>query len=509
MISDVDEVVPVYEYDDLPTERLYRFKAINGKVYFLTPKSAYELRTSLIVPPNSSVYQNVYLGDYQYSNIDSMKLLLDGDNNSGTGHSSFLQTAHDTTRYAVWNNLINLDDECNIYAGGNIRAFTTEISWEEKSLVFDGAGMYVRAENVLDENDTQETIEVVFKTSNNTKKQYVFSNGSVSVGIIPKSEHGHDHGVFFVEYEDEGVIVTQETSTIAYNNRIYSVAISYNGTDMKLYINGQAALDAQTFETQPAEFATAPYKYKAEKFALGLNTYIGSVADVNSTAGVTITPYFVNGYPITPSFRMREHGLYDSKNTNLLTGNFHWAKDLFLSFADLNRTNNYSLYYGLQYNDGGSLFNQDFTYSSVALGSTITSGSNMDVLVRGSDSVIIRSNVGKIQNWSYSENATGHYTSIVPSEEVLTLGNWYYCFDNLKSNTSSGVRYAFKGEYEMNSNNLLNSDSATLFLGRRHNNTNNDSLVGEIYSVRAYDVALTEDNIQTNFIIDNTKYGIN
>lgn len=508
MIADVDEVIPVYEYEDLPT-RLFKFKAINGKVYFLTPQSAYELKTDIIVPPNIAAYENVFLGDYQYSCIDSMKVLLDGDNNSGTGHNPDLQTSHNTTRYAIWKNLVNLDDECNIYAGGTIRAYTTETEWGNQSLVFNGAGTYVRADNILDENAAQETIEVVFKTSNNTKKQYIFSNGSVSVGITPKTQYGHAHGVFFVEYEDEGVVVTQETSTIAYNNKIYSVAISYNGTDMKLYINGQNAIDAQNFETQPVEFATIPYKYKSGKFAVGIHAYIGTASDVNSTAGVTISPYFVEGYPIGPSYRMRSNGTYESKITNVTAGTYHWAKDLFLSFGDLNKVNVYTLLYGLKYNWGGVVQNQDFTYSNLTFGSRFVEGSSLDIISRASDSVIIRSNVGKIQNWKYSEGATGYYTDITPSEEVLTLGNWYYSFDNLKSNTSAGVRYAFKGDYSMDSNNLLNLDSASLFIGKRYNNSENDTLVGEVYAARAYDIALTEDNIQTNFIIDKTKYGIN
>lgn len=508
MIEDVDKVIPVYEYEDLPTNRS-RFKEINGKIYYLTPNSSYELKTDIMIPSNVSLYENVYRGDYQYSSSASMKVLLDGENNSGYGHNPTLST-DSSPKYAIWNNLMNLDDQCNIYGGGNIRAFFSGVTWKEDCLVFDGSGMYVLANNVLDENSGQETIEVVFETNNNTKKQYIFSNASISVGITPKTEHGYNHGVFFVEYENDGVIITQETSVIAYNNKKYNVAVTYNGTDVKLYINGVNSIDATKLETPSLNFSSLPYKSNPGKFALGINTYIGTVSDTTSTAGITISPFFVPSYPITPSYRTRSNGTDESKVTNVTVGNSYWTKDYFLNFADLNKTNIYSFQYALRYVDGGVLQNQDITFSNQFLGSSITAGGNaLDIIAKGSDSVIIRSNVGKILNWYWSKGIDGNYTTVTPTKEVSTLGSWYYSFNGLESNMSSGVRYWFKGEYELGTSNLLEVGAYDLYIGRKYTNSLNDTLSGKVYAVRAYDSALAEDNIQTNFRIDKTKYGIN
>ena len=508
MISDVDQVIPVYEYDDLPTNRA-RFKAINGKVYYLTPKSSYELKSDIILPPGSPLYDSVYLGDYQYSLADSLKLMLDGENNSGEGHNSELQTSQGYTRYAVWKNLVNMSEECDIYSGGNARAYTTNVTWEDDSLVVDGSGMYILADNILVENTTEETIEMVFKTTTNTKKQYLFSNSSMSVGITPKSEHGHSHGVFFIEYENNGVIVTKETNVIAYNNRIYHIAATFNGTDVKLYINGVSASDATSFETQPLNFDTVPYRYKSNRFAIGLNTYIGTISDHNSTAGITVTPYFVDGYPITPTFRVRNNGTHESKITNTTAGTSQWAKDFFLNFSDLTRVNYYNLSYALKYEYEGQIKAPEMLFNGMAFGSGESDGKSLEVVAKGSNSVIIKSNVGRINNWSYGRNSTSDYNPVNPSKEVQTLGSWYYSFENLESNTSSGVKYSFKGEYELNAGNLLSVDLSTLYIGRRYNTMANDSFVGQVYAVRAYDKALTEDNVQTNYRIDQTKYGIN
>lgn len=506
MISDVDEVIPVYEYADLPT-RNSRFKAINGKIYYLTPKSSYELRSDIVIPAGSPLYENVYQAEYQYSNTTSMKLMLDGDNNSGIGHDSSLQTSHGYTRYAVWKNLLNLDDECSIYSGGTNRAFTTGTNWEDQSLIFDGSGMYVLANDELNIDDSEETIEIVFKTTTNTKKQYLFSNSNTSVGIIPKS----GYGVFFLEYEKNGVVVTKETTITVESNKIYHVALTYNGIEAKLYVNGVSALESSNFQTTPISFSTVPYRYKSNRFAIGQHTYIGTIADTNATSGISILPYFVSGssYPITPEFRITAAGKHESKITNTTNGQSANAKDFFVGFSGLLRANNYTFSYALKYMYNGSLKTPEMIFSGINIGSNVNDEDSIAIVAKGSDSVIIRSNVGKITNWYISRGTSGTYGEINPTREVQALGKWYYSFDNLDSNTSSGVTYSIKGDYDATTEGSLNSDAGNIYIGRRYNTFENDSLVGQVYAVRVYNSALASDNIQTNFSIDKTKYGIN
>lgn len=573
MIAKKSEVIPIYTYDQLKNIDSNKIISVKGKLYnCLKNKRYYELKANLNVP-DTEKYKNVYLGEYKYCDLDSLRLSLDGENNTGDGHSN---------NSNVWFNLVNKDGKAlealKIFGGGT--STTSDLSWANNGLRFDGSGDYVLAPSVLNGGSAEETIEVVFsipyvnpkpdniKSFDNERymisnysdnERYIVSNSSTKL-MIDKS--GEIKAKLAGNKIDYGELKTN--SYIKYFNSPIYLAITYNGKNSYLYINGNRKSSIEDFvSTNTVSEKTLNYETKSVRdnqnsIQLGLETYIGTPTNKNLKSGITIKPYAVKG---DNNLELVDNWRYLIEGKDFLIQNQNTAKeDNYKSFYEVtdisnNITSNYEINYykdfsnlkdktkirfkfflGYLFNKGNQTperYNECITFgysNDIKLDNTDTT-SDIAVVVKGSNSMILKSNVGSISNWynkpdknkdindqvDADNNPLDYSEFMIPKEtvenvnqeievyeEVPKYGTYYYVFKNLKPNTE----YNFCGKYNNNSPDTLKNDVNDLYIGVDPNENSNTSFNGEIYAVRVYDKALSDEEIKTNYNIDKERFSI-
>ena len=106
-VAKPNEVIPIYSYDQL--QKI-------GRIYCFRSNRNYELKSNLNVSKQSK-YKNLSLGQYKYSNQESLRVSLDGENNTGDGHDATKKKWYNL----AWSgeNLFGIQKEFQLYGGGN------------------------------------------------------------------------------------------------------------------------------------------------------------------------------------------------------------------------------------------------------------------------------------------------------------------------------------------------------------------------------------------------------
>ena len=527
LVAEVNEVIPIYSFEHLEQVDKNSFYCINNKIYFFKnmlnsygkkDSESYELKSNLSVG-NTDRFSKVYKGRYQYTYLDNLNIYLDGENNNDTldGHS-------DTQRF--WPNLIDKTvggvgstvGKLPLYAGGN--NYNLNPIWEKNGLFFSGgAGNYVYGNAGSPRKG--ETIEVVLKTSSDDE-QYILGNASGGIRLknIDGSMKLVGNMTLNPDLNSEDVYSGSASKSVE-KNVITHVALTYDGSSLKLYKNGDKIADTNRLVSDYVEIKTdRTYSYSDDKFS----TTLGLNAAIESDSVIKITPYFIGGSPsYVPVNYSTGAGSKVIENGNSSYGTLY-SNDI-VSLSSINTLRfNYHLQYS--YQELGPL---ELTDPSLPEGPTnpwirrpITKYKDFNILTNsnnigtnledhsivtmavGSNSFIVKSNVGKVYKW-YFKNSLGSTTVVekTPDKEIQLYGQYYYSFSGLDPNTS----YYISVEIRDGKGILLKEDSGKTYIGRSVAGAEG-SFIGTIYSVRVYDTALPDDSIKTNYKIDKSKYSM-
>lgn len=140
---------------------------------------------------------------------DGMVLYLDGENNTGTGHSNSTTT---------WKDL----------SGNGNNGAINGCEWSEKALEFNGTTDWV---NLGEMNSTSQSIEIVIDSSS-TAVQYIVGNWESGGGGI--FINGNIRGEFYINNKYNGVITKKSYKM----GKIYHIILTYDGNIVKIFLNG-------------------------------------------------------------------------------------------------------------------------------------------------------------------------------------------------------------------------------------------------------------------------------
>lgn len=520
------EVIPLYTYDQVENIGSNNFFAIDGKVYcFKSVKkenssSSYELKSNLILSNDNYGlldYKRIDRVNNKYVDSDSLKLSLDGINNTGKNHSN---------KVDKWTNLINTGNtfyDYTIYEGGDNKYTTIKdgekvisTKWLDNGLSLDGSGDYIKCENILNENDNAFTYEIVFKTNSTSKNQNLIRNGNNGGGGLTYTE-GNLYGEVALPNNVKRKV---STNCGIKENSITHVAMTFNGQKICLYKNGKKIADdsentMKKASTETIEYKTLPtevYNSDDYKVEMGMHSYIGKENE-KSANGITILPYFSrdDGYSY-PTYRMDQGGKVNpsyyilADNPRESGSNFYRDFSSLISSGIINKEKELKFHVGLNVTPMSGLKTLDLDFDNVKIGSSDTE-SSFSIIANGSDSVVIRSNIGKIQNWYFNDEKK---LTSSKNGEVEILGTYYYCFDGLDPDTIYNIRGEFSTD--IISPKIVGDELPNIYIGNSYDNKFNGksgaSLNGVVYAVRVYDKALSSDKIKTNYQIDKNRFSI-
>lgn len=528
LITTIRAVVPVYTYDqakNIGNEEI--FWAIDGKIYEFknTQTDLFELKTNLNLPnkkgdsESSYKYSNKYLDrvDYEYVDTSALLVLLDGINNTGEGFSEDV---------AAWTNLVSTSDgyfyAFDIFDGGKEKLQEGDVNWTGDGLALNGAGEYVLANNIMYSGNAAQTLEIVFKTNSSSYQRLIGNWGKDTGGGLSLSGNK-----LVGEYFVEGDINKTVSSDDGYNiqtNQITHAAITYDGVKINLFKNGEKVSQSRGINnsdsnyTLEKEFKTlgileATIPDSSNIIKMKMQTYIGKPGEISAN-GITVSPAFIqDDFCITPKFNeISPSKIYINGSSDSIKDTVYYH-----NISDINELKTLKFEYNLIADDN-YLSMTWMGDNAVKMGidkAAEASEGSFSIFCVGSDSVIIRSNIGKVDTWYFNNESK---SPVANNGEVKILGTYYYVFDGLDPNTKYSVKAKFKydgsqkkfvkpvkGEYKNSifiGNSILNKYTINKqeFFGGSFN--------GIIYAVRVYDKVLTTDQIRANYNIDKSRFSI-
>lgn len=523
MISNQYEVIPIYTYEqakEVENDKL--FWAINGKVYDFKSKiyKKFELKSNLNIPNKKNDYTDKYSdyqfdkGEYKYIEEDSLKVSLDGRNNTGEG---FSETAN------AWTNLVSTDDgyfyAFNIFDGKEVLT-EDEINWNGDGLALSGAGEYVLANNIMYSGNSAQTLEIVFKTFSSNYQRLIGNWGDRTGGGLSLSGNKL-LGEYFIEGDIRKTVVSDEGFNIQ-TNQITHAAITYDGKTIGLYKNGEKISQSAGIKSNETNYTsekkittlgtmTSTIPNSPRMIEMKMQTYIGKIGE-NSANGITVAPIFIqDSNTINPTF--------DQSNPSKIFVDYKTLTDTayYQNIVDIKDEKTLEFSYNLiaEQNNINLVWEDE---NAVKLGipkSSEDSEGSFSIFCVGSDSVIIRSNIGKVESWYFNDKQKSPAQN---NGEVKILGTYYYAFDGLDPNTEYSIKAKFKYDGTQRKfikpveGNYKNSIFIGNSISNKYNIDDNDffggSLNGIVYSVRVYDKVLTTDQIRTNYKIDKSRFSI-
>lgn len=523
MVANDSDVIPLYTYDQVNSIGSNNFFAIDGKIYCF--KSAnlsystinYEVKTNLSLLENSyggKNFNHIDKKNNKYVESSHLKLSLDGINNTGEGHDNKISKWTSLVNYGSYGMNISAFD---IYSGGN--KIDESPRWLDNGLSLSGSGSYVKCNGILNAKYNAFTYEIVFKTNNLNKNQNLIGNwNNGGSGLTYKSD-----GTLYGEVALPNNIIRKVTTSGAgiKENDITHSAITFDGQKISIYKNGKKISGdvenvMEKASTETIEYETLPTKtYNGDdyKIRMGIHSYIGKT-DENSANGITIQPYFVedDNYKM-PSYRIDQGGKVNPTYITIDENITESGSTFYRNISDLTKEYTLKFYLGMKIvmMSGLKTFDLEYGYDNhkVKIGNLDTEDedSAFTVIANGSDSVVIRSNIGKIQTWYFNDRQKLTSSN---NGEVEILGKYYYCFDNLEPNTVYNIR----GEFSTDSIalNVVGDSVTDIYIGNSYDNKfegiSGAGLNGVVYVVRVYDKALSPDNINTNYQIDKNRFSI-
>lgn len=523
MISNQYEVIPIYTYEQVNAiENDKLFWAINGKVYDFKSKlyKKFELKSNLNVPNKKldSTYKysdgQFDRGEYNYIEKSALKVSLDGRNNTGEGFSE---------NASAWTNLISTDDgyfyAFDIFDGKEVLT-ADEINWNGDGLALSGAGEYVLANNIMYSGNSAQTLEIVFKTYSSNYQRLIGNWGDRTGGGLSLSGNKL-LGEYFIEGDIRKTVVSDEGFNIQ-TNQITHAAITYDGKTIGLYKNGEKIFQSAGIKANETNYTsektittlgtmTSTIPNSTRMIKMKMQTYIGKIGE-NSANGITVAPVFIqDANSITPTFDQSDPSEIYVDNKTLTDTSYYQ------NIADIKDEKTLSFSYNLiadQNKINLLLENENSVKLGIPKASEDAEGS-FSIFCVGSDSVIIRSNIGKVQSWYFNEQLKS------PSQnngEVKILGTYYYAFDGLNPDTKYSIKAKF--EYDGTQKKFIKPVEGnyknSIFIGNsilnkytiEDNEFFGGSFNGIVYAVRVYDKALTTDQIRTNYKIDKSRFSI-
>lgn len=523
MISNQYEVIPIYTYEQANAiEKSNLFWAINGKIYDFKSKlyKKFELKSNLNIPNKKDDYDYKYSdtkfdrGEYNYIENSALKISLDGNNNTGDGFSE---------KATAWTNLVSTDNgyfyAFDIFDGKDVLS-EGEINWTGDGLSLSGAGEYVLANNIMYSGNAAQTLEIVFKTYSSNYQRLIGNWGDRTGGGLSLSSNKL-LGEYFIEGDIRKTVVSDEGFNIQ-TNQITHAAITYDGKTIGLYKNGEKISQSsgikikeknytseKTITTLGTISSTIPNSPRI--IEMKMQTYIGKIGD-SSANGITIAPIFLQDTNIIkPTFDQSNPSKIYINNTSITDTAYYQ------NIADINDEKKLKFSYNLiaeQSKINLVWENENLVTLGIPKSSEDSEGS-FSIFCVGSDSVVIRSNIGKIQQWYFNDEKKSPAQN---NGEVKILGTYYYAFDGLDPETEYSIKAQF--EYDGSQKKFIkpveNKYKNSIFIGNGILNkyTIDDkeffggSFNGIVYAVRVYDKVLTTDQIRTNYKIDKSRFSI-
>ena len=192
-------------------------------------------------------YENSYVSD-------GLELLYDIRNNTGEGRNN---------NSTIWKNIAD-----------NTNGTLHNNTWGENYLSFDGSSSYVNAESNY--HSSYKTYEVVFSVNTLGVRHNIISNAYSGGMQIYIDTSNYIRGEIY--NNSSWVSVTSSFTVEA--NKIYYIAVSYNGTRIYLYSEGM-------FNRQYAVSGTLVQSTSGAKLTLGCNIGTNNNCQTN--------PYYMNG----------------------------------------------------------------------------------------------------------------------------------------------------------------------------------------------------------------------
>lgn len=523
MIATQYEVIPVYTYEQVNAiENDKLFWAINGKVYDFKSKifKKFELKSNLNVPNKKNAHTHKYAdyqfdrGEYNYVENLALKVSIDGSNNTGEGFSE---------KATAWTNLVSTDSgyfyAFDIFDGKKALS-NGEINWTGDGLSLSGAGEYVLANNIMDSENAAQTLEIVFKTYSSNYQRLLGNWGNKAGGGLSLSDNKL-LGEYYLEGDIRKSIVGDGGGDIPIN-QITHAAITYDGQTIGLYKNGEKISQSSGIKSNEANYTaektiktlgsvSATVPNSSRSVTMKMKTYIGKSGE-SSANGITIAPNFVqDGNNIIPTF--------DQSNPSKIYVDYKEITDTeyYQNITDIKEEKNLEFSYNLIANQNklNIVWEKENAIKLGIPNASEDSEGSFSIFCVGSDSVIIRSNIGKIQSWYFNDEVK------LPAQnngEVKILGTYYYAFDGLEPDTEYSIKAKF--EYDGTQRKFIKPVEGkyknSIFIGNSILNkyTVEDkeffggSFNGIVYAVRVYDKVLTTDQIRTNYKIDKSRFSI-
>ena len=377
-------------------------------------------------------------------------------------------------------------------------------TWKSNGLVFDGSGDYVLINNALQDDSKEMVLEAVFRISD-LKEQVIISNASAEIGI------DDDYNLYgYIDGKDFSYGYLKPETPIKINkDKIYHTAITYDGKESCLYLNGKLVCSSTNCITNTISFKTLgeqSFVTDKKKIGLGIKAYIGEPELENSERGITLK--FV--VPNVQNYRtlIEDNNRLGDSNFKISSSSYYedgikkeFTKPLYYykNFSNLDEEIKLKFDFKTKYLNANNEKQGNINFDNVQIGSNETDKA-IEIVAKGTDSVIIKSNVGEINNW-YSSNATN---KITPNKQTKSLGSFYYSFQNLNPLKD----YKIWGTYSASKSTTLKENSSTVYVGKKLNGDAVKSFSGVIYAVRCYDKMLNADNIMTNYKIDKSRFSI-
>lgn len=509
----------------------YEFIIYNNKIYYVGIDGNFDPSDIPSDQPDE-VVPNEYVQE-------GLVLWYDGIDNTREGHNP---------NSMVWENIAPLIDgvEEGTYDGMLMNIDATETSgWTENSLILDGIDDWVKMPYIYNENMT---IEIVVRNKDcNIDKIQMYLSSTETGGMVLENKNGKNLGSSYIggDYRD-----------ISSNNRlkidqIYSLSLAYDGTTEYFREN------ESTYTYNISGKITNPSK--STVFAIGTNP-TGSDESLGSDeerSNIEVFSVRIYNRCLTEQERENNYKLdlekYKLEEVNNVptASELGYVSDGLIVLYDgkyntlSGPTNKTTIWEDLSGNsNNGTLKGFDFTNTSgwnnnALLLDGVNDWVQMKYLYNSNMTVEI-----VIESITNKENKTTHFICNYESGgigignnvsgynygQIYMSGNYrkaiststFYCNEkyslSIRNNELGVVFRENNNQYineEIKSGNITKPSSSTIFAIGTNPNGSADGLTssesrlnGYVYSVRIYNRALTDEEVQQNYNVDKARFNI-